>query len=1177
MTLSNEASTRVASIASVSAGIVASITALQSVNATLNTSISILSGALSLKATTSYLDTQISNLLNGAPNNLNTLGELAAALNNNPSYASSITSVLSTKVDNALVVALSTTVAGKANATDLTALETVVSNKADTATINTVNASVTTMNNTATTLLSLVSTLKATGGTINANTIAVGGVTITDLTNRVQELYYNLGTANPSWGIVNPDGTINHKLNRLANPSLVSNRLGFEYDANDNVTKVMHLVTVLFDKNQTSATKTGGAGNPTVTVNNMALDVNGNYTFTFPYIGDVYYYTMNKTSVSMTALDSQYKLAPASPTISLSSLNIYTLNQYAPAGSPSSYPGTVWNYLYKHIPPTVSTPYAATAWDNAAQLITQTITVSTQDANLTLKFNLGVYTTSNITISAVNGATLVAGQTNQFAVSGTSATFNVRYAPSLVGTGDGKLYVGVMGTSSKIPSELLTLSGVVNAGPTYAAPTVSTPYAATTWDNAAQLITHPITVAAQEANTVFQFTLGTYLPANIAIEAINGAAVVAGQTNQFTVSGTSATFNVRYAPSLVATGDGKIYVNLVSSSTKFSSSSLSISGAIAAGPTHATPTVSTPYAATTWNPTTQMITQPITVVAQDSNTVFQFSLGTYLPANMTIEAASGAVVIGQTNQFTVSGTSATFNVKYLRSLFGTGDNKIYVNILTSSTKLLSGVLMISGVINDIQQYAVPVQNSKVISSTMTSLFSLTSPTNRSTVTNFPNLNAFSSWDMSIYFNATTISGGRGLIGSIYYSLTATGRDWGCWINPSGQIVWGWQAGDIVSTATVSAGVNYYLKLTKTSTTMKFDLTNISTGIVQTQTLSHANPAIGTSGPVSVGGWIATSSEAFSGTISAIYVGSLNHTANYTTASTAGVNVYNSANTFTNTVTTPGAGTFAVSSQLYDVSKVGSVLLKVSAASDVSKRESAMISVSAEDIQTYQTPTLSGSVAYNGTTATATYTLATNISKVSVFSKSTGPIVTGIAMQYVTVGTGVSQSGNWYGNWTYQVSGVHNAHYRLRFSNGVVSNLTIFSDSDRWGGLTTPDVSFAVSNVPASGVTAILQGRNNAFTGDVWYDVDIDPQAITSSTTTLKFGGRTHLFSSTPAVISGDTAIISSATVSTPGTIALSIPYTSADVSAAKSFYVVANADIYGKASSASTLQLLRNS
>jgi len=209
------------------------------------------------------------------------------------------------------------------------------------------------------------------------------------------------------------------------------------------------------------------------------------------------------------------------------------LDQYAPAGSPSSYPGTVWNYIYKHTPPTVSTPYAATTWDNAAQLIIQTITVSTQDANLTLKFNLGVYTTSNITISAASGATLVAGQTNQFAVSGTSATFNVRYAPSLVGTGDGKLYVGVMGTSNKIPSELLTLSDVVNAGPTYATPTVSTPYAATTWDNAAQLITQTITVAAQEANTVFQFSLGNYLPANIAISAASGATLLEPVSTSF--------------------------------------------------------------------------------------------------------------------------------------------------------------------------------------------------------------------------------------------------------------------------------------------------------------------------------------------------------------------------------------------------------------------------------------------------------------------------------------------------------------------------------------------------------------------------------------------------------------------------------------------------------------------
>ena len=52
-------------------------------------------------ATTSYVDTKVSNLMNGAPAALDTLNELAAALNNDANFASTVTTSLSTKLGNA--------------------------------------------------------------------------------------------------------------------------------------------------------------------------------------------------------------------------------------------------------------------------------------------------------------------------------------------------------------------------------------------------------------------------------------------------------------------------------------------------------------------------------------------------------------------------------------------------------------------------------------------------------------------------------------------------------------------------------------------------------------------------------------------------------------------------------------------------------------------------------------------------------------------------------------------------------------------------------------------------------------------------------------------------------------------------------------------------------------------
>ena len=49
-------------------------------------------------ATTSYVTTQINNLINGAPGALDTLNELAAALGNNASFSTSVTASLAGKL-----------------------------------------------------------------------------------------------------------------------------------------------------------------------------------------------------------------------------------------------------------------------------------------------------------------------------------------------------------------------------------------------------------------------------------------------------------------------------------------------------------------------------------------------------------------------------------------------------------------------------------------------------------------------------------------------------------------------------------------------------------------------------------------------------------------------------------------------------------------------------------------------------------------------------------------------------------------------------------------------------------------------------------------------------------------------------------------------------------------------
>ena len=128
---------------------------------------------------------------------------------------------------------------------------------------------------------------------------------------------------------------------------------------------------------------------------------------------------------------------------------------------------------------------------------------------------------------------------------------------------------------------------------------------------------------------------------------------------------------------------------------------------------------------------------------------------------------------------------------------------------------------------------------------------------------------------------------------------------------------------------------------------------------------------------------------------------------------------------------------------------------------------------------------------------------------------TGPIVTGIATQYNHVGTGASSSGVYYASWcSNSVNNVCNAEYRVIFSNGVVSDMTIQSMSP--SGLTNPSLLFAITNVPIGGVKATLQGKNIASSSNdnKWYDVDVPVQQVNDNQTSILFTNNTGSFKST---------------------------------------------------------------
>ncbi len=124
-----------------------------------------------------------------------------------------------------------------------------------------------------------------------------------------------------------------------------------------------------------------------------------------------------------------------------------------------------------------------------------------------------------------------------------------------------------------------------------------------------------------------------------------------------------------------------------------------------------------------------------------------------------------------------------------------------------------------------------------------------------------------------------------------------------------------------------------------------------------------------------------------------------------------------------------------------------------------------------------------------------------------------PKVIGIATQWNTAkgSRGLQSYRDGYGYTSY--CGVPNApcsaYYRLRFSNGVVSNMNVYSEGY---GYTNPVIVFALENVPSGGVTAILQVST---TKNEWFDSMIQAQFVNSNQSIVVFNGITSVLNKNP--------------------------------------------------------------
>ena len=459
--ISTEASVRQSNLTSISTSLSGVISTQQSSIGVLNTAFSALNGGINLDnlANVAAVDTAIAQVIGGGVvSSLDTLNEIAVALNNNATLGTTIDSLINGKVNQTDVVSLNNSVQLKANQTDLTQLATLAETKATSSSVTQLQTALTTME---TNLNGNVSSeIQSMQSTLTANAEIIG--LLSDTIRQVDTLYeYN--------GFVNADGTINYKVNKLANMVLKSSSLAFVIDANYAITKVTQVIAVQFDPTQISI-KYSSRG-VEYTLSSISL-TNSIYTFNIDSSGTTDY-TDNATAIVITANETENRFVPDNSPFTVAKLALS-------------------NFAYAT--PTVQTPYAATTWSDATGKISQAITIN---------FESGVQKLSiDGTIYDVSGTT--------------QKTHTLEYLPGA--NASSSLTIKALNSPVKMESASLTLTNVYNDYVQHAPPVVvdgskSITVSGSTYSHVAKYSTTASTVELQTYN----MTTTAYTSSDLAV------------------------------------------------------------------------------------------------------------------------------------------------------------------------------------------------------------------------------------------------------------------------------------------------------------------------------------------------------------------------------------------------------------------------------------------------------------------------------------------------------------------------------------------------------------------------------------------------------------------------------------------------------------------------------------
>ena len=380
-----------------------SIASLSSVHSTLNGGIN-----LSTLANMTEVDSAIGQVLGvGTVSALDTLNEFALAVNNNASIGTALENAIIGKANQSDVALLSDEVRLKATQTDLTQLVNTVGTKANDALVTQLQTALSSMGSTVNVGISSEVQSLQSNMTINSEIFGL----LSDTIRQVDTLYvYN--------GFMNPNGTINYKLNKLSNMVLQSSSLAFTIDANYAVTKITQVIAMKFDSTQTTV-KYSSRG-----VEYPVSFTGGAHTFSIDS-SNATDYANNATAIVFTMNESATRFAPDN--------SPFTVPKLAIAG-------------YVYAAPTVQTPYAATTWSDATGKISQVIAVNFESGVQRLQIDGTVYD--------VTGTTQL--------------VHTLEYLPGADPAG--AVVVKALNSNAKLESATLTLNNVYNDYPKHAAP-----------------------------------------------------------------------------------------------------------------------------------------------------------------------------------------------------------------------------------------------------------------------------------------------------------------------------------------------------------------------------------------------------------------------------------------------------------------------------------------------------------------------------------------------------------------------------------------------------------------------------------------------------------------------------------------------------------------------------------